>query len=171
MTRSEVKVAEKLWTIPRERAKNNEVHDVPLADAALQLLGSLKKISGSDFYFTTTGESSVSGFSRAKSNLDREMLKIAETEPEIWGKDPKISPWRIHDLRRTAASNLARLGISLPVIEKVLNHQSGSFKGIVGVYQRHSFADEKRNALVEWSAFLERLIEPKGNNVVELRRG
>lgn len=171
MTRSEVKAAEKLWTIPRERAKNNEVHDVPLSGAALQLLGSLKKLGGSDFYFTTTGKTPVSGFSRAKTILDNEMLKIAEGQPEIWGKEPKLSPWRIHDLRRTAASNLARLGVNLPVIEKVLNHQSGSFKGIVKVYQRHSFADEKRKALEEWAGFLLRLVEPKQNNVIEMWRG
>ena len=52
-----------------------------------------------------------------------------------------------HDLRRTVASGMARLGINLPVIEKVLNILSGSFTGVVGVYQRHSFADEKRTAL------------------------
>jgi hypothetical protein len=50
---------------------------------------------------------------------------------------------------------MARLGINLPVIEKVLNHASGSFAGIVGVYQRHSFADEKRRALEAWGGFVD----------------
>ena len=62
-----------------------------------------------------------------------------------------IAPWRFHDLRRTVASGLARLGVNLPVIEKILNHTSGSFAGVVGVYQRHDFADEKRSALQRWA--------------------
>ena len=80
-----------------------------------------------------------------------------------------LAPWVIHDLRRTLASGMARLGVNLPVIEKVLNHQSGSFAGIVGVYQRHSFADEKRHALAAWGAHVERILTgaPAGN-VVEL---
>jgi hypothetical protein len=67
---------------------------------------------------------------------------------------------------------MARLGISLPVIEKVLNHSSGSFAGIVGVYQRHSFADEKRRALDAWGAFITDLVadEPR-QNVIRLGVG
>ena len=66
--------------------------------------------------------------------------------------------WTFHDLRRTMASGMARLGVSLPVIEKILNHSGGSFRGIVGVYQRHSFADEKRAALDLWGAHVARLV-------------
>ena len=69
-----------------------------------------------------------------------------------------MPPWRLHDLRRTAASGMARLGINLPVIEKVLNHSCGSFGGIVGVYQRHDFADEKRHALERWGAHVADLV-------------
>ena len=65
---------------------------------------------------------------------------------------------------------MARLGIQLPVIEKVLNYRSGSFSGIVGVYQRHDFADEKRKALETWARFVTSLVEDKpAANVVELR--
>ena len=65
--------------------------------------------------------------------------------------------WTFHDLRRTLASGMARLGIQLPVIEKVLNHSSGTFRGVVGVYQRHSFSDEKRKALDAGPASFSRL--------------
>jgi integrase len=65
-----------------------------------------------------------------------------------------MEPFTIHDLRRTAASGMAALGVQLPVIEKVLNHQSGSFRGVCGVYQRHSFASEKREALALWGEYL-----------------
>ena len=75
---------------------------------------------------TTDGKSPASNYSANKRRLDA--LLPAD-----------MPPWWLHDLRRTAASGMARLGINLPVIEKVLNHTSGSFAGIVGVYQRHNF--------------------------------
>ena len=68
----------------------------------------------------------------------------------------RLDHWTFHDLRRTMASGMARLGIALPVIEKVLNHSSGTFRGIVGVYQRHSYAEEKRVALDRWAAHVQR---------------
>jgi hypothetical protein len=64
----------------------------------------------------------------------------------------------IHDIRRSVASGMARLGVNLPVIEKLLNHVSGSFAGIVGVYQRHDFADEKRAALDLWAKHIGEIV-------------
>ena len=79
-----------------------------------------------------------------------------------------IAPWRIHDLRRTFATGLARLGVQLPVVEKLLNHTSGSFAGIVGVYQRHNFSEEKRHALERWGAHVADLVaDRRSQNVVE----
>jgi hypothetical protein len=63
---------------------------------------------------------------------------------------------------------MARLGIDLAVVEKILNHSSGSFAGIVGVYQRHHFADEKRQALEAWTRFV-LSIQPSSENVAALR--
>ena len=114
--------------------KNDEAHIIPLSDAALEVIENLPRIHGAKGYlFTTTGETAASGFSRAKAAIDKAM-----------GSPPHRT---FHDLRRTLASGMAQLGIQLPVIEKVLNDRSGSFSGIVGVYQRHDFADEKRKAL------------------------
>ena len=78
--------------------------------------------------------------------------------------------WTLHDLRRTAASGMAKLNINLPVIEKVLNHSSGSFAGIVGVYQKHTFAEEKRRALETWGNFVTDLVNEKPAEVVRLGR-
>ena len=75
----------------------------------------------------------------------------------------------MHDLRRTAASGMARLGVNLPVIEKVLNHVSGSFAGVAGVYNRHDFAGEKRAALDSWARYVIDLVEGRSSNVVQLR--
>lgn len=151
MTECELDPDQHQWTIPRERAKNDEKHVVPLSKAAEEVIAGLRRIHGAKRYvFTTTGETSVSGYSRAKEQIDR--LMKAEGEGGI-------APWTFHDLRRTVASGMARLGIALPTIEKILNHRSGSFAGIVGVYQRHDFADEKRRALEGWAGFLLKLIE------------
>ncbi len=145
---SEIDIGARLWTIPRERAKNDVAHEVPLSDAAVTILQSIPKVGIRPGYvFTTSGERHVTGFSRAKTRLDARIFSDA-------GREATAADWRFHDLRRTAASGMARLGINLPVIEKVLNHTSGSFAGVVGVYQRHSFADEKRNALEAWARFV-----------------
>jgi integrase len=133
----------KMWTLPGERVKNNNKHEVPLSDLAVEILRAQPRIKTTKgFVFTTTRDAAVSGFSRAKDRLDA----------SIAGDGGALEHWTFHDLRRTMASGMARLGIQLPVIEKVLNHTSGSFRGIVGVYQRHSFAEEKRAALAAWAS-------------------
>jgi integrase len=135
-----------LWTIPRERAKNGVQHQVPLVPWARSILAGLSRMEGSDFVFTTTGQTSVSGFSRAKQALD-------DVITELNGGTP-IPPWTLHDFRRSVASGMAKLGVQLPVVERLLNHISGSFGGVAGVYQRHDFADEKRQALETWAQHL-----------------
>jgi integrase len=145
---SEIDIEKRLWVLPAGRVKNNQPHQVPLSDGALAILKSVPRIAGSPFVFTTNGTAPSSAYSKNKRRLDA--LLPAD-----------MSAWRLHDLRRTAASGMARLGINLPVIEKVLNHASGSFAGIVGVYQRHTFADEKRAALQAWGNLVAALIEGK----------
>ena len=151
----ELNLPDRLWTIAAARTKNGLEHEVPLSEAAVAVIEAAPRIQGrAGLLFTTTGETPVSGFSRAKRRLDASMVKMAREEAAERGDDPDsiaIAPWRLHDLRRTVASGMARLGIALPVIERCLNHVSGSFAGIVGVYQRHSFADEKRAALDAWA--------------------
>jgi integrase len=152
---SEIDLDRRLWTLAAKRAKNNKTHDVPLTDFAVGILTALPRIAGSDFVLTTTGDTPSNGYSKGKIRLDA--LLPAD-----------MPAWRLHDLRRSVASGLARLGVNLPVIEKVLNHASGSFAGIVGVYQRHDFADEKRTALQRWSDHVEQLISGKPARVVTL---
>ncbi|WP_267421693.1 site-specific integrase [Methylobacterium sp. GC_Met_2] len=144
------------WTIPGARVKNGREHTLILPAPAQALIYGMPKIDGCPFVFSTTGKTSVSGYSEAKRRLDIAMLERAK---EVTGYPSlKIAPWRLHDLRRTAASGMARLGIGLPTIEKVLNHVSGSFGGIVGVYQRHEFKTEKASALNVWNEHIIALI-------------
>jgi len=152
------------WVLPKARTKNGEPHAVPLVPAALavirEAMDAPTRPADADLVLTTTGRTGISGFSRAKAALDAMMLAVAREEAEARGEDVskvKIEPWRLHDLRRTAASGMARAGVSVAVVEKVLNHVSGTFAGIVKVYQRHDFADEKRQALTLWAERVEQL--------------
>jgi integrase len=165
MSRREFKTQDRLWVIPKERVKNGQEHEVPLSPPAWTLLDGLPKIGKAGLVFTVTGGTPVSGFSRAKDRLDAEILKLQKADAIQHGEDPEavepIPHWTLHDLRRTGASGMARLGINLPVIEKILNHTSGSFRGVAGVYQRHSFADEKRKALDAWASFVQSTVSGK----------
>ena len=150
------------WTIPRERAKNNRAHVVPLAPAAVELIQALPRIGGGRrFLFTTTGEAAFSGVSKATDRLHR---ITARHLPE----DTEATPWRLHDLRRTFASGCARLGVPVHVVEKALNHVSGTHSGIVGVYQRHDYGDERRRAMELWAAHLDGMVQGEAK-VVPLR--
>jgi integrase len=162
---SEIDFERAIWTIPGARSKNHREHFVPLSPPAIAILNELPRINGA-FVFTVTGKTAVSGFSRAKTRLDRAMFTLRrEDNPEA----APPTPWVLHDVRRSVASGLAKIGVQLPVIEKVLNHISGSFAGIVSVYQKHSFADEKRAALDAWGHHIERIVRgAPALNIIEL---
>jgi integrase len=162
------------WVIPAARAKNGRAHSVHLSQAALGTLAGVKRMASKPGYiFTTTGDRPASGYSKAKERLDGFMLDIARAEIAADGGEPErleIPHWTLHDLRRTAASGMARIGINLPVIEKVLNHVSGSFGGVAGVYNRHSFSEEMERALDAWARFVLDLTGDKpAENVVSIR--
>lgn len=150
---SEIDKTKRSWSLPAARSKNAMAAENPLSDMAIAVLDQIASRTNADktwprhgFVFSTTGKTSVSGYSRAKQRLDKAIVKLAKaqdlTPPE---------PWRLHDLRRTLATGLQRLGTRLEVTEAVLNHVSGSRSGIVGIYQRHNWKDEKRAALGSWA--------------------
>jgi integrase len=140
---SQLDIDRSAWTIPADVAKNGRAHEVPLSEIALDIIKSLPRFAGSDLAFTTTGISPISGFGRAKDRLDF-LMEACE--------------WRLHDLRRTVASGMARLGIAPHVIEKVLNHVSGQISGVAAVYNRHGYQTEKRKALDTWSKEIEAIV-------------
>lgn len=172
---SEVDLANRRWRLPGARTKNKQAHEIPLSDAAVDILKSLPRIDNADgLVFTTAGRGVISGgFARAKAAIDAAMLEIARAEAEAAGNNPDdmIPPpgWVLHDLRRTVATGLQRLGVKLEVTEAILNHVSGSRSGIVGVYQRHQWTDEKRAALDAWARRLDTIINGGSPaNVIEL---
>lgn len=146
---SEVDLERGLIVLPPERVKNGRQHEVPLSPQAKAIIERQPRQRRRDLIFGT-GDGPFSGWSRCKRRLDKQMAPLADDERQ--GRN-SIRPeaWTLHDLRRTVVSGMARLGVALPVVERVVNHVSGSFAGIVGVYQRHDFADEKREALEKWA--------------------
>ena len=160
MTWNELDFDRDVWTIPAERAKNGKAHEIDLPPLALQILHDqlrLKKTKN-DYVFGS-GMNPLSGWSRFKHDLD---ARINEPSP--------IPRWRIHDLRRTAASHMSELGFPPHVVERVLNHVSGATGGLVAVYQHHDHRDQRKAAIVAWNAKIERLIgQNADNNVVAIR--
>jgi integrase len=131
-------VGEDTITIPTWLAKNSREHTFPLGSMANAIL--TPRVGKDACFFPALGkETSFNGYSKCKPKLERRC---------------GVSNWTLHDLRRTFASGLAALGVSIPVIERLLNHISGSFGGIVGVYQRYDYLPEMRDAIAKWEAFV-----------------
>lgn len=144
------------WTIPAANSKSNRTHLVPLSPAALAILEAAPRLG--DHVWTNDGKSHVSGFSKAKTRLDSFLA----------GSGAPLEPWVLHDLRRTVATHMVRLGVSETIVGRVLNH---SAQGVTAkVYALHSYAPEKRSALDRWAAEVARAAAGvKIANVVPLR--
>ena len=150
---SDLDLDNRLWTLPREQTKSDRAHEVPLSDLAIEILEGLPRVGEHIFTSGRRGDKPVSGFSVAKRRLD---------------KASGVNGWRLHDLRRTCASGMARLNIAPHVVEKVLNHSTGTFSGVAGVYNRYGYLDEKRDALEIWARKIEALIRETPDNAVTL---
>jgi integrase len=145
-----------LWAMPKEMNKAGRRHEVPLSDLAIEIIETLPRGDGLVFPARKAGSANpVSGFSKIKARLD-----------QLSG----VENWRIHDLRRTAASGMARLGHPPHVVAAILNHSPGSTQGITAVYNRHRYADEKRAALDAWAREIERIIGRGEGKVIAIPR-
>ena len=105
--------------------------------------------------------------------IDAAVVKGLRKDAEARGDDPNevTAParWTLHDLRRTAASGMAGIGIPPHVVEAVLNHKSGTIKGVAAVYNRYNYLTEKRAALDAWARRLDTIVKgAPASNVVEL---
>jgi len=141
-----------LWTLSRVQTKSDRLHEVPLSSLALEIIESLPRTG--EYVFTTNGKTHISGFSKAKRKFD---------------EASKLTDWRLHDLRRTVASGMARIGVAPHVIEKVLNHGGGQISGVAAIYNRHGYANEKSGALDAWSETLAQIMGAPDSNIIELR--
>ena len=141
MVGDEIDFNSRTWTLPGSRTKNGKPHIVHLSEACIKLI---KRASRSGSYvFSISGVRPFQNFTNAKRALD-----------ELSG----VTGWRLHDLRRTCVSGMARLGVPPHVADKILNHQSGTISGVAAVYQRHDFLAERKLALERWGQYIETLV-------------
>jgi integrase len=167
---TEFDLAQKLWTIPPERMKADAAHVVPLTDDAMAVLKTLPRFKRGDHLFSTDfGAKPVNGFSKAKTRLDRHMLRSWRAIGRINGKDRRksqIPPFVIHDIRRSMRTGLSALPVPDLVRELVIAHTK---PGLHKVYDQHAFESEKRHALELWAARLRNIVSPPPTNVVPLK--
>ena len=178
MTWREIDGARKAWMLSRDRTKADRAHEISLSDLAPSIIEECPRIG--QFVFSTgrsvpgrTGSAAdarpISGWSKAKATLDKLALVQARAFAQERGEEPptEFGEWHLHDLRRTCATNLARLGVDRVVISKILNHSEG---GVTAIYDRHRYDAEQRRALDAWSERLQAIVDGKGHrgNVVAL---
>ena len=152
---SEINFDEGLICLPAERCKNGQPHQIPMSKVVADILGARPR---NREYVFGTGAEGFNGWGKCKDRLDAQL-------------GPAMPEWVQHDLRRTFATGLQRLGVRLEVTEAILNHISGSRAGIAGIYQRHDWAAEKRQALDAWAAHVLAVVSGKRNkgNVTAIR--
>ena len=149
----ELDLAHRIWTIPKSRTKNAKAHVVHLSEQSLAVL--TRADQNSPLVFSLLGTKPFQEFSRAKRVLD-----------QLSG----VTGWRLHDLRRTCVSGMARLGVAPHVADKILNRQSGTISGVAAVYQRHEFLVERRAALDLWATHISRILgEMPEDRIVDLK--
>jgi integrase len=150
LTWQELDLTRRVWMIPKSRTKNAKGHVVHLSDQSMAVLS--RAAQTEPYVFSLLGTKPFQEFSRAKRRLD-----------ELSG----VTGWRLHDLRRTCVSGMARLGIAPHVADKILNHQSGTISGVAAVYQRHEFLSERQEALERWGTHIAHvMVSPESRNSV-----
>ena len=137
------------WTLPGSRTKNGKPHIVHLSEPCIKLIKRTSRLGS--YVFSNSGVRPFQNFTSAKRVLD-----------ELSG----VTDWRLHDLRRTCVSGMARLGVPPHVADKILNHQSGTISGVAAVYQRHDFLAERKLALERWGQYIENPVRERLPNEV-----
>jgi integrase len=138
------------WILPAPRTKNHHEHNIFLTDAMIETIKAVPRVKNREGYlFTTNAKTPFSGFSKAKKRLGALMLEVAQSE------DPGITAipsWTLHDLRRTGATRMQRLGFEKEVVDCCLNHIDDD------AYLQHDYADSMVKAFEAWSRELRRIV-------------
>ena len=148
---SEINLKAREWILPERRTKNGMPHLVPLNDTAIELLEGVPRFKGGSFLFGLGGRTGFTGYSKGKARIDTRVTELAKGE---------LPEWSLHDIRRTVATKMARLGVLPHEIEAVLNHVSGSKAGVAGIYNLYTYEKEKRAALKLWAEHVARVVDP-----------
>jgi integrase len=164
MSRKEI-ASDGIWTIPPERYKAKRLNFVPLSKAALAVIETQPKHDDCDYVFPSRAKTPYSGYSKSKAKLDKAVFAAMKKQAKKGAKVAQIPNWTLHDLRRTAKTLMARAGVRSDISERVLGH---AIAGVEGTYDRHSYADEKRDALEDLAEMVERILNPPPSNVARL---
>jgi integrase len=164
---AELDLDKRLWTLPASRTKSDRAHIVHLSDLACEILEAVLHLGG-DLVFPSRAGTQITSFAKPKDRLDEAMT--AQKREAISDPTAQIEPWVLHDLRRTSATLMVRLGIASDVADRILNHAAGNRKGTIkDVYSRYEFLKERRAALEALGRYIEELVRPGGaGNVVPL---
>lgn len=136
------------WTIPKEAREKDTAGTLVLPESAIAIIRSQPRMGNNLFAFAGRGDGPYRGFSQAKMAFDAKL--------------PGVVPWVIHDLRRTARSLMARAGVRPDIAERVMGH---AIAGVEGVYDRHTYRDEKADALARLAVLIDAIVSPRGNVV------
>jgi integrase len=170
MAWSELDLERGLWSVPGVRTKNGRPHEVPLAGKAAAVLRGRARREGRELVFGE-GAGSFSGWSQAKRRLDRRVQAALDEAAAAAGREARpMGPWRLHDLRRTAVAGMAELGVPPHVIEAIVNHISGHKAGVAGIYNRATYAGEKRVALERWAEHVLAMVSGEALTGIPLRQ-
>jgi len=144
---AEIDMDRALWSLSAERTKPGRIHDVPLSPAAVAILKNLPRFEGPHVFTTDSGARPINSFSKCKLRLDEQILKARESSSR---KEEQIAGYTMHDLRRTAATQMAKTGVPPHVLSALLNHSPGSAQGVTSIYNRFRYLEERRDALDKW---------------------
>jgi integrase len=158
-----------IWEIPAERYKTKRPNSIPLSKAALAVIDAQPKIDDCDYVFPSRAKTPFSGYGKSKAALDKAVFAAMKKHAKKGVKVETIPNWTLHDLRRTAKTLMVRAGVRPDISERVLGHV---IAGVEGTYDRHSYAEEKRDALEKLAAMIERMLEPLPSNIagIDIRR-
>jgi integrase len=144
-----------VWTIPAEVREKGNAGDLLLPNAALDIIKAQPHFVDNPFVFAGRHEKHFNNFSNSKAAFDAKLVAIGNELP----------PWVLHDLRRTARSLMSRAGVRPDIAERVMGH---AIVGVEGIYDRHSYRDEKADALRRLAALIETILYTPVDNVVPL---
>ncbi len=157
--------ADGIWTIPAERYKTKRPNFVPLSKAALALIEGQQKFKDCQYVFPTSAKTPYSRSGKSKAKLDKAVFAAMRKQAKKGTKVEPIPNWTLHDLRRTAKTLMVRAGVRPDISERVLGHV---IAGVEGTYDRHSYADEKQDALEKLTAMIEHIHNPRSSMVETL---
>jgi integrase len=149
----EVDLDKAMITLPPARTKNGKAFDLPLSPTAVAILAARERRTESPYVFHWHGAAGFAGWSKAKAELDRRL---------------GLPAWTLHDMRRSVATGMNRIGIEPHVVEECLNH-AGARRGVAGVYNRWTYLPQKTAALARWAEHLLAIVEERPAAVVSLR--